>query len=52
MAKRLKLTPEIYAASAQLRCWCDRNRNRCYVPEWLLEEWDMEVELGYGNDAA
>jgi len=52
MAKRLKLMPEMYVASTQLRSWCYRNRNRCYVPEWLLEEWDMDVEIGYGNDAA
>jgi hypothetical protein len=41
---RLQLTPEIYASSAQLRAWCERNRNRCYVPEWLLKEWDIIVD--------
>lgn len=52
LAKQLKLKPEMYTASSALRSWCLRNRNRCYVPEWLLEEWGMEVEIGYGNDAA
>jgi len=52
MAKRLRLTPEMYAASSTLRSWCHRNRNQCYVPEWLLEEWGIDVEIGYGNDAA
>ena len=42
--KRLGLTKEEYAASAVLRHWCEHNRNRCYVPEWLLEAWEMEVE--------
>jgi hypothetical protein len=26
--------------------------SECYVPEWLLQEWRMSVEVGYGNDAA
>ncbi len=42
--ERLGLTREKYVASAQLKIWCDRNRNRCYVPEWLLGEWGMTVE--------
>jgi hypothetical protein len=49
---RLRLMPEMYAASRQLKRWCQSNRNRCYIPEWLLEEWGMDVEIGYGHDAA
>jgi len=41
---QLQLTPEMYTSSAQLRAWCERNRNRCYVPEWLLKEWDITVD--------
>ena len=41
---QLHLTPEMYASSAKLRTWCERNRNRCYVPEWLLKEWDITVD--------
>src|SRR5262249_37373944 len=52
MVRRLKLMPEMYATSHELRRWCHLNRNRCYVPEWLLQEWRMNVEIGYGNDAA
>ena len=48
-ARRLGLTKRKYAASAQLRRWCERNKNRCYIPEWLLAEWGMTVELSYGN---
>jgi hypothetical protein len=49
--KQLQLTPEIYASSRELRAWCEQNRNRCYVPEWLLKEWAIAVDLGF-NDAA
>jgi hypothetical protein len=43
-AKSLGPTQQNYAASAQLRSWCERNRNRCYVPEWLLKEWGLDVD--------
>jgi hypothetical protein len=43
--KKLQLTAEMYTSSAALRMWCEQNRNRYYVPEWLLEEWDITVEL-------
>jgi hypothetical protein len=42
--KRLGLTKSEYMASDELRRWCQRNRNRVYVPEWLLEAWGMRVE--------
>ena len=42
--KKLQLTPEIYTSSRELRTWCKQNRNRCYVPEWLLEEWGITVD--------
>ena len=41
---QLLLTAETYASSIELRAWCERNRNRCYVPEWLLTEWDITVD--------
>jgi len=43
-AKRLQLTARMYTSSAELRTWCERNKNRCYVPEWLLEEWHITVD--------
>jgi hypothetical protein len=49
--RKLRLTPETYTASAQLRIWCEQNRNRVYVPEWLLEEWSMSVDPMF-SDAA
>lgn len=42
--RRLKLTPDTYASSPELRIWCDLNKDRIYVPEWLLQEWRMKVE--------
>jgi hypothetical protein len=41
---QLGLTTEMYTSSADLRSWCERNRNRCYVPESLLKEWDITVD--------
>lgn len=49
-ARRLGLTKANYAASARLRQWCERNRNRVYVPEWLLKEWQLQVTT-YGDVA-
>jgi hypothetical protein len=41
--RRLHLTPEQYVVSAELRTWCERNRNNFYVPEWLLNAWNISV---------
>lgn len=41
---QLRLAPEAYVHSGELRIWCEQNRNRCYIPEWLLNAWDMSVE--------
>ena len=46
IALRLGLTKETYSSSSQLRIWCERNSNRCYVPEWLLKEWGIMPEVG------
>ena len=42
--KELQLAPDQYIVSAKLRKWCQRNRNRFYIPEWLLDAWDMRVD--------
>lgn len=39
----LQLSEKSYAKSQELRYWCELNRNRCYVPEWLLAIWDIPV---------
>ena len=43
-ARRLGLTEESYESSDPLRRWCEHNRDRCYVPEWLLKRWGMAVD--------
>ena len=48
---RLGLKRPNYVASMPLKRWCYRNRNRVYVPEWLLAEWGMEVELHFSGAA-
>jgi hypothetical protein len=45
--KHLQLTRRMYTSSRALRAWCEQNRNRCYVPEWLLEEWGITVDLKF-----
>ena len=42
--RKLGLTQHKYVSSVELRRWCERNRNRVYVPEWLLGEWGLHVE--------
>jgi len=45
--RQLQLPAEMYTFSLELRIWCEQNRNRCYVPEWLLEEWGITVDLNF-----
>jgi hypothetical protein len=42
--RELHLAPETYVFSADLRRWCVENKNRCYVPEWLLKAWGITVD--------
>jgi hypothetical protein len=46
--RQLQLTKEMYTSSRELRAWCKQNRNRVYIPEWLLEEWGITVDLNFG----
>jgi hypothetical protein len=39
----LSLTAPTYSESPELRHWCKVNRNKCYIPEWLLKEWGITV---------
>jgi hypothetical protein len=41
--RRLGLNTQTCASSKELRRWCERNKDRCYIPEWLLEAWGMCV---------
>jgi hypothetical protein len=42
-ARYLGLTAENYVLSAQLRKWCEANKNQYYIPEWLLKAWSISV---------
>ena len=42
--RQLRLTAGMYTSSVELRAWCEQNRNRVYIPEWLLEEWGITVD--------
>ena len=35
------LTEQTCVASEELRQWCRRNKDRCYIPEWLLKQWGI-----------
>jgi len=48
-ARRLGLNERTYAGSRELQAWCERNRHRCYVPEWLLVEWGLWVEASFSE---
>jgi len=45
--RQLQLTAGTYTSSRELRAWCERNRNRVYIPEWLLGEWGITVDLNF-----
>ena len=49
--RQLRLTAETYVFSPELQIWCERNRNRRYIPEWLLEAWDLPVNPDFSGAA-
>ena len=49
--RQLRLTARMYSSSFELRAWCEQNRNRCYVPEWLLKEWGITVDAAFSGAA-
>ena len=49
--RQLRITVETYVSSVELRGWCERNRNRLYIPEWLLDEWDIPVDADISGAA-
>jgi hypothetical protein len=46
--RQLGLSKQTCADSTELRTWCERNRNRRYVPEWLLDVWRIPVDPNLG----
>jgi len=49
--RQLQLTARMYSSSPELRAWCEQNRSRCYVPEWLLEELGITVDAAFSGVA-
>jgi hypothetical protein len=42
--QKLGLTEQTCAMSDELRQWCQRNKDRCYIPERLLKAWGIPVD--------
>jgi hypothetical protein len=51
LVDQLHLTKEMYTSSRKLYIWCRHNRNRVYVPEWLLAEWNLTVDMTFNSAA-
>jgi len=41
---KLGLDERTCVTSRALRLWCEENKDRYYIPEWLLARWGMAVE--------
>ena len=48
--RRLGLDERTCESSTALRLWCEKHKDRYYVPEWLLTKWKIKVELGFAPD--
>jgi hypothetical protein len=42
--RKFGLTEQTCVASEELRRWCEHNKDRCYIPEWLLKRWQISVD--------
>jgi hypothetical protein len=42
--QKLGLNEQTCEASHELKQWCERNKDRCYIPEWLLKRWAIFVD--------
>jgi hypothetical protein len=45
LVKWLGLAKLEYVSSADLKRWCEHNRNRVYIPEWLLDGYISRGDL-------
>jgi hypothetical protein len=45
-ARKLDLTPDQFVNSVRLREWARLNMGLKYVPEELLEAWDLNLDSG------
>jgi hypothetical protein len=42
--QELGLNEQTCATSEKLKQWCERNKDRCYIPEQLLKRWGITVD--------
>lgn len=42
--RQLRLNERNFVRSNELRQWCEQNKNRSYIPEWLLKHWKISVD--------
>jgi hypothetical protein len=42
--EKLGLDEQSCATSEKLKQWCERNKDRCYIPESLLKLWGIPVD--------
>jgi hypothetical protein len=45
VARHLHLSPSEYATSAKLKEWVRRNKDRKYVPSYLLVAWHFDIDI-------
>jgi len=45
----LGLTPQTCVDSVELKQWCLRNKDRKFIPEWLLKHWQIRVDPNLGS---
>jgi hypothetical protein len=50
--RRLGLSEQTCVHSKKLREWCESNKDRVYIPEWLLKQWGMSVDPSLSNVSA
>ena len=44
VVRRLHLSPDEYATSAELKEWVRKNKDQKYVPLYLLDLWGFQVD--------
>jgi len=47
--QQLGLNEQNCVASEEPRQWCERNNDRCYIPEWLLKRWQISVDPNFSG---
>ncbi len=46
LVKALKLTPDEYESSEELKRWSERNKDSKYIPQDLLQAWNIVPKNG------